>query len=236
MIDTLYDKFKPWSAKGSIYIISDTHFEDADCKLMDKNWISPQEHIDNIKKYVHKNDTLIHLGDVGNPEWMAQIKAHKVLIMGNHDQSATKFKRNKKETVFLDHCTDKEIKKMKQEGRIDESSYHPYYQKFTRGWRDNNLFDEVYTGPLVIAEKILLSHEPIINGSAWFNIHGHDHNKLSYIKWQNHNEISESWNELNLAANVVDYKVYNLGHGIKNGLLSYVDGVHRLTIDRARNK
>jgi calcineurin-like phosphoesterase family protein len=191
MIDTLYDKFKPWSAKGSIYIISDTHFEDADCKLMDKNWISPQEHIDNIKKYVHKNDTLIHLGDVGNPEWMAQIKAHKVLIMGNHDQSATKFK-----------------------------SY----------------FDEIYTGPLFIAEKILLSHEPIINGSAWFNIHGHDHNKLSYIKWQNHNEVSESWNELNLAANVVDYKVYNLGHGIKNGLLSYVDGVHRLTIDRARNK
>ena len=191
MIDTLYDKFKPWSAKGSIYIISDTHFEDADCKLMDKNWISPQEHIDNIKKYVHKNDTLIHLGDVGNPEWMAQIKAYKVLIMGNHDQSATKFK-----------------------------SY----------------FDEIYTGPLFIAEKILLSHEPIINGSAWFNIHGHDHNKLSYIKWHNHNEVSESWNELNLAANVVDYKVYNLGHGIKNGLLSYVDGVHRLTIDRARNK
>ena len=191
MIDTLYDKFKPWSAKGSIYIISDTHFEDADCKLMDKNWISPQEHIDNIKKYVHKNDTLIHLGDVGNPEWMAQIKAHKVLIMGNHDQSATKFK-----------------------------SY----------------FDEIYTGPLFIAEKILLSHEPIINGSSWFNIHGHDHNKLSYTEWRNNDGFSESWNELNLAANVVDYKVYNLGHGIKNGLLSYVDGVHRLTIDRARNK
>ena len=196
MIDTLYDKFKSWSVKGSIYIISDTHFEDADCKLMDKNWISPQEHIDNIKKYVHKNDTLIHLGDVGNPEWMAQIKAHKVLIMGNHDQSATKFK-----------------------------SY----------------FDEIYTGPLFIAEKILLSHEPIINGSAWFNIHGHDHNTLSYSKLcsiyqRNYNEFSESWNELNLAANVVDYKVYNLGHGIKNGLLSYVDGVHRLTIDRASRK
>lgn len=30
MIDTLYDKFKPWSAKGSVYIISDTHFEDED--------------------------------------------------------------------------------------------------------------------------------------------------------------------------------------------------------------
>ena len=191
MIDTLYNKFKPWSEKGSIYIISDTHFEDADCKLMDSNWISPQEHIDIIKQTVHKNDTLIHLGDVGNPEWMEQIKAYKVLIMGNHDQSATKFK--------------------------------PY-------------FNEIYTGPLFIAEKILLSHEPIINGSAWFNIHGHDHNKLSYTEWQNDDGFSESWNELNLAANVVDYKVYNLGHGIKNGLLSYVDGVHRLTIDRAGKK
>ncbi len=205
MIDTLYDKFKPWSAKGSIYIISDTHFEDADCKLMDKNWISPQEHIDNIKKYVHKNDTLIHLGDVGNPEWMAQIKAHKVLIMGNHDAGATNYGKS---TIIAHN------------GNKINITY----------------FDEIYTGPLFIAEKILLSHEPIINGSAWFNIHGHDHNKLSYIEWQNHNEISESWNELNLAANVVDYKVYNLGHGIKNGLLSYVDGVHRLTIDRARNK
>ncbi len=191
MIATLYDKFKPWSAKGSVYLISDTHFEDADCKLMDNKWISPQEHIDVIKKYVHKNDTLIHLGDVGNPEWMAQIKTHKVLIMGNHDETATKFK--------------------------------PY-------------FDEIYTGPLFIAEKILLSHEPIINGSAWFNIHGHDHNKLSYTEWQNDNGFSESWNELNLAANVVDYKVYNLGYGIKNGLLSYVDGVHRLTIDKASSK
>lgn len=191
MIPTLYDKFKPWSANGSIYIISDTHFEDADCKLMDSNWVSPQEHIDNIKKYVHKNDTLIHLGDVGNPEWLNQIKAYKVLIMGNHDQSATKFK-----------------------------SY----------------FDEIYTGPLFIAEKILLSHEPIINGSTWFNIHGHDHNKLSYTEWQTNQSFAESWNELNLAANVVDYQVYNLGNGIKNGLLSYVDGIHRLTIDKASKK
>lgn len=191
MIPTLYDKFKPWSANGSIYIISDTHFEDADCKLMDSNWISPQEHIDNIKKYVHKNDTLIHLGDVGNPEWLNQIKAYKVLIMGNHDQSATKFKL---------------------------------------------YFDEIYTGPLFIAEKILLSHEPIINGSTWFNIHGHDHNKLSYTEWRTNQSFAESWNELNLAANVVDYQVYNLGNGIKNGLLSYVDGIHRLTIDKASKK
>lgn len=190
MINTLYDKFKPWSAKGSVYIISDTHFEDEDCKLMDANWIEPQEHINIIKKTVHKCDTLIHLGDVGNPKWLEQIKAYKVLIMGNHDETATQFR--------------------------------PY-------------FDEIYTGPVFIAEKILLSHEPIINGSAWYNIHGHDHDASKYEEWKE-DGFAEGWNDLNLASNVVNYKVYNLGRGIKHGLISYVNGVHRLTIDRARNK
>ena len=92
MIKTLYEKFQPWSANGSVYLISDTHFEDDDCLLMDIHWIEPQEHIDRIKKIVHKNDTLIHLGDVGNPVWLKQIKAYKVLIMGNHDETATQFK------------------------------------------------------------------------------------------------------------------------------------------------
>ena len=189
MIDTLYDKFKSWSERGSVYIISDTHFEDSDCKLMDANWITPQEHIDIIKRTVHKNDTLIHLGDVGNPKWMEQIKAYKILVMGNHDQSATKFK-----------------------------SY----------------FNEIYTGPLFIAEKILLSHEPIINGSAWYNIHGHDHNSKK-LPWEEDN-FMDYWNEINLASNVVNYQVFNLGKAIKDGLLSYVDGVHRLTIDKASGR
>ena len=35
------------------------------------------------------------------------------------------------------------------------------------------LFDEIYDGPLLIAEKILLSHEPVY-GLPWcLNIHGH---------------------------------------------------------------
>ena len=92
MIKTLYEKFQSWSAKGSVYIISDTHFEDHDCKIMDPNWITPEEHINIIKKSCHKNDTLIHLGDVGNPEWLKQVKSYKVLIMGNHDQSIERFR------------------------------------------------------------------------------------------------------------------------------------------------
>lgn len=93
MINSLYPIFQHWSERGSVYIISDTHFEDSDCKLMDPNWITPEEQVNIINSIVHKNDTLIHLGDVGNPEWISKLKAgHKVLIMGNHDQSIQKFK------------------------------------------------------------------------------------------------------------------------------------------------
>lgn len=93
MINSLYPIFQHWSEKGSVYIISDTHFEDSDCKLMDPNWITPEEQVKIINSMVHKNDTLIHLGDVGNPERISKLKAgHKVLIMGNHDQSMQKFK------------------------------------------------------------------------------------------------------------------------------------------------
>ena len=91
MIAGLYDKFKHWSEKGSIYIISDTHFDDADCQLMDKNWISPKEHIEILKKYAHKNDTLIILGDIGNPTYLKNIKSYKVLIKGNHDTGSSNY-------------------------------------------------------------------------------------------------------------------------------------------------
>ena len=92
MIQCLYDCFKNWASTGSVWIISDTHFEDSDCRLMDPGWIAPQEQVDIINKYVYPTDTFIHLGDVGNAEWIRQIRAkHKVLIMGNHDQSKTKY-------------------------------------------------------------------------------------------------------------------------------------------------
>ena len=54
MIKSLYPQFQGWSATGSVYIISDTHFDDADCKLMDSEWITPQEHINIIKQDCEK--------------------------------------------------------------------------------------------------------------------------------------------------------------------------------------
>lgn len=209
MIPTLYEPFKKWSKSGSVWIISDTHFGDDDCKLMDINWLDPQEHINLIKKYVHKNDTLIHLGDVGDTNWIKQIKAYKVLIMGNHDSGASNYMR-----------------------KYIQSDFDEYAE-----FESNGLFNEVYTGPVFIAEKLLLSHEPIVSQDGlWFNIHGHDHNADNYKPFANKDGFADLWNELNLASNVVNYKPYNLGAGIKNGLLSCVDGIHRKTIDDATNK
>lgn len=59
MIPTLYAPFRHWSEGGSVYILSDLHFDDLDCKWMDSGWITPQEQIAIINKTVMKNDTFI---------------------------------------------------------------------------------------------------------------------------------------------------------------------------------
>ncbi len=178
MILTLYPTFRRWSEKGSVYILSDTHFGDPDCALMDPNWITPEEHIDIINKLTGRNDTLIHLGDVGDPSYFGSVKAYKVLLLGNHDETAGKFQ--------------------------------PY-------------FNEIYTGPLFIAEKILLSHEPVYGLEKWcVNIHGHNHSGSSF-----------SNSHLNVASNVCGFTPVNLGKLIKKGILGKVESIHRITIDDA---
>ena len=87
MIKTLYEIFQHWSAKGSVYLLSDLHLDDDDCLLMDPDWIPPEEQIWIINNKVTRNDTFICLGDVGSSYYAAQIKAgHKVLLLGNHDR------------------------------------------------------------------------------------------------------------------------------------------------------
>ena len=180
MIETLYEPFRHWSEHGSVYILSDPHFADEDCKWMDPDWITPEEQVARINALVKKNDTLVCLGDVGNPDYVKQIKAgKKILLLGNHDK-----------------------------------------KKDYKG-----LFDEIYDGPLLVAEKILLSHEPVY-GLPWcLNIHGHDHSNMEAYK--------EGCKHLNLAANVCDYTPVSLGKLIKDGILSDINGIHRMTIDHA---
>ena len=84
MIKTLYPSFRRWSKSGSVWLISDTHFDDPDRESMGYK-LTTEDHFQMIKLMCHKNDTLIHLGDVGNKEYFKKIRAYKVLILGNHD-------------------------------------------------------------------------------------------------------------------------------------------------------
>lgn len=280
MIRTLYDKFQSWSVGGSVYIISDLHFDDVDCKYMDENWLSPEEHVKLINSIVHKSDTLIVLGDVGNVEWVKSLKAgYKVLITGNHDTGADNYKRvnkickiefpqlskdrlDKPFQVDLDGPGDYyatrhevfsyvegEIKKDFQRLRntnnnyrniivhkqdknlVTQFYYEVEYSEEEDKWYylvnyDNYLFDEIYTGPLTISDKIILSHEPIYGFDFLYNIHGHDHNK--YNKGDR--------THLNVASNVCGYTPINLGDIIKSGVLSNIKSIHRETIDNATER
>ena len=183
MIPCLYEPFKHWAENGSIYILSDLHFDDSDCKLMAPDWVSLQEQIDIINKMVMANDCFVCLGDVGDPYYISLIKARKkILILGNHDNK---------------HLC---------------ASY----------------FSEVYSGPVFIADKILLSHEPV-NGLPWcLNIHGHDHSRVE--------RFDSNCEHINLAANVCGYKPLNLGNLIKNGVLADIKNIHRMVIDKQRGK
>ena len=183
MILTLYEPFRHWSDGGSVYILSDLHFDDEDCRLMNSGWVTTEEQLAIINKTVGKGDTFICLGDVGNAKYIPMIKARKkILLLGNHDAKGA--------------------------------------------YRD--VFDEIYTGPLFIAEKILLSHEPVY-GLPWcLNIHGHDHNKVETYR--------EGCKHINLAANVCNYTPVNLGKLIKDGILSDIESIHRKTIDRQIEK
>ena len=86
------------------------------------------------------------------------------------------------------------------------------------------IFDEVYTGPLFIAEKLLLSHEPVDLPFA-FNIHGHDHVK------QDHDG-----RHYNVCSDVTNYTPLNFNKFIKNGGLSKIPSIHRVTIDSATKR
>ena len=85
------------------------------------------------------------------------------------------------------------------------------------------VFNEVYTGPLMIGEKLLLTHEPIEVSWA-FNIHGHDH--AGAIRA----------NHLNVCSDVIGYKPVNFNKLMKSGLCAKVESIHRITINKAAKK
>ena len=87
----------------------------------------------------------------------------------------------------------------------------------------NEIFDEIYSGALIIGEKIILSHEPI-PGIPWaMNIHGHNHNKNS----------KNDANHFNICADVIGYEPINFNQWLKAGYLSKIETLHRQIINGA---
>lgn len=229
MLPYIYDKFQHWAKDGAVWIYSDPHFGDEDLACGVPGRPDDEAHIKAINSCAGRKDALIILGDVGNLDAVRKLRAaHKVLIMGNHDAGATNYKRN---SVYKKY--DKE-KYTREEALEDMKALYPNC-KYT-AWEgcdiqhmpfyywvieaDNQLFDEVYEGALIIGEKLLLSHEPV--DIPWaFNIHGHDH---AGKKRPGH---------LNVCSDVIGYKPINFNQILKSGVASKVQSIHRITIDKA---
>lgn len=88
------------------------------------------------------------------------------------------------------------------------------------------VFDEVYNGPLIISDRIILSHEPIPNINWAFNIHGHIHD------FRHKNDKYHYC----VCADLINYTPINFAHWIKEGHLSGVQPIHREIIDRATER
>ena len=230
VLPSLYDCFQHWGEKNAVWVISDTHFGDKDIQKAFPNRPSDEDLIKSINQKVGKTGTLLLLGDVGDIECARQLKGYKVLICGNHDVGSSNYKRKivsevydaeewTKETVMS------EMKKKYPGHKISVDEQFGFHLPFTRwvAYADNCLFDEVYTGALIIGEKLILSHEPV--DVPWaFNLHGHDH---AGAKRNGH---------LNVCADVAGYTPINFNQFLKSGATSKVQTIHRETIDKATKR
>ena len=233
MIEGLYDIFKHWHATGTVWIYSDTHFNDAELAAGVASRPIAGIHLANINSKVGKKDTFIHLGDVGDIEIARKIKGYKVLIAGNHDAGLSNYKRVVNyfkldaETYSKEQALEYAKKLYPNCKYIIEKGYQFSFPfEFWYICADNCLFDEVYGGPVMVAEKLILSHEPV--DCPWaFNIHGHVHSGGPMSDERHLNVCGE-------ARGV--YEPINFNQFMKSGFMAKIQTIHRETIDKATKR
>lgn len=228
-LPSLYDNFADrWSKCNSIWIISDTHFGETVEESGLFNKPSDEDFIQKINSKVGRNDILIHLGDVGDIECARALKGYKVLVMGNHDAGASKYKRRLVTKRFEVRTKQEALSAMRAlypNWRIVDVREHYQFIEPFYSWEvtaDNGLFDEVYEGPVTIGEKLILSHEPIPSCSWAANLHGHVHSAEP-----------DSFNFCSLA---LGYEPYSFSKWLKENSLNKITSLHRTTIDKASKK
>lgn len=232
----VYDLFnEKWKDYQTCWIYSDPHFGDVDLRKSILKRPTDEELVRKINEKVGRKDVFICLGDVGPGfGWIQKIRGHKVLICGNHDKGASNYK---KDIVHVRY--DADIYEREEAMALTQQKYPEYYVVSAESsydvthapfeyWDitlDNRLFDEVYEGPLMIGEKILLSHEPLDITFA-LNIHGHNHSGKSGL----------IYNHFNCCSDVIDYTPINLNQLLKSGVLSNIYSAHRECIDTATTR
>jgi calcineurin-like phosphoesterase family protein len=233
MIDGLYDCFNHWHKNGTVHIISDTHFDDKELGEGVANRPDAETIVKMINNKVGRKDTLIILGDVGNVEYVKQLRGYKILIAGNHEAGMSNYKRQVITQMFSKDLYTKEqvldlMKTMYPNCRYTIVEGHQFHSpfEFWKAFADNCLFDEIYTGPLMIAEKLILSHEPIPNLNWAMNIHGHIHNR--------HHKNDKY--HFNVCCDAIGYLPINFNQWMKQGYLSNIEPLHRITIDKATKR
>jgi calcineurin-like phosphoesterase family protein len=229
----LYPIFNHWHEEGTVYIISDTHFGD-EVIAGEPNRPSDEELFQRIYSKVGKNDTIIHLGDVGDTSYIARLRAkRKILVMGNHDSGRSNYERAENNKIFDQTKYSRnealfEMKRLYPNCRYSIDVAYSFHAPF-ECWRvsaDNCLFDEVYEGPVMIGEKLILSHEPIKNCPWVFNIHGHVHDR----------KAKNNKYHFNCCLNAIGYEPINFNKWMKEGHLAPVETLHRDTIDHATDR
>lgn len=234
MIEGLYEPFQHWGVSGTTWIISDIHFDDPDLIHAYADRPSAEEQVKLINAKCGRADTLIILGDVGDISYVRQLRAkYKILVMGNHDSGASNYKRQIIKKKFdreqwQKHEALDEMKRLYPNCSYTIEEQYDFHAPFIY-WMvsaDNRLFDEVYTGPVMISEKLLLSHEPI-NMIPWaYNLHGHVHDR----------RVKNNLNHFNVCADVIGYEPINFNKWMKDGHLAKIQSLHRQTINEATDR
>lgn len=218
------------------WITSDTHFGDEELRAGIPARPSDEEIFRRLKSKVGKNDVLIHLGDVGNLDYIKKLKGYKILIMGNHDTGRTNYEREVKVHRFDDLVFSTKAEVMTEMEKrypgwnitVLEGKEYSFHMPFV-SWvaiADNNLFDEVYKGPLIIGEKLILSHEPMTDLTWAMNLHGHIHDK----------SVKNDKYHYNFCADAINYEPINFNTILKSGSMAKISSIHRITIDKATER
>lgn len=230
----LYSMFDHWHQEGTVWITSDPHFNDPELIAGVAHRPDTETLLRTMNSKIGRTDTWICLGDVYDPEVAKRVRAqYKILILGNHDKGAANYMRKVERRIFdIDKYTKEgalaEMRELfpnyKYKISLEYDSHAPF--EFWYVIADNQLFDEVYTGPLMISEKLILSHEPIPNINWAMNVHGHVHNgRIQKDKWH-----------YNVCCDVTGYEPINFNKWMKEGNLANIDSIHRQIIDKATER